>query len=431
VGSNPAVPISLKKLHRKGFQPQFNSLAEALFCWFIGQPLGEKGVKTCFICTYPCTYPMYRKVNICLHQDLLRLRWRCPKANRLVVLSVGVADTPQGRAYAQSIAKRIEADLEFDHYHHGNNYDSTRAKYRPKTIGKNKTDITTVELFEKFTKHQQKAKGLATSSIKARYQPIAKALAKHLNMQAAAVGKRQAESFADYCDQTLTPATAKARIWLLKSAWDWAKEDNRYPLGDGPNPWGGMADRWRSNPTKPGPKPFTRDQVLAIIGGFRNSRYYSHYGDYVVFLFGTASRPCEAIALRWKDVASDCEAVWIYSTKTKTYRTVSLPPSTAAMLEERRNCLSPSPEDYVFTAKGGGPIDDRNFRARAWTAVLEDLGIEYRRPYTTRKTAISHSLKNGGHYIDVAKAAGHSAKTMHEFYADAIAEGAVLFDFGE
>jgi integrase len=369
------------------------------------------------------------KVTISVHQNLLRLRWRCPKRHKYAVLSAGVPDTAAGRAFALNIAKRIESDLESDYYYRGNAYDPTRAKYRPKTLGKNKADITTVELFEKFTKHQQKAKGLATSSTKARYEPITRALAKHLNMQAAAVGKRKAERFADHCDQTLTPATAKARIWLLKSAWDWAKEDNRYPLGDGPNPWVGIADRWRSNPTTPGPKPFTRDEVLTIIAGFRNSRYYSHYGDYVVFMFGTACRPCEAIALRWKDVAPDCSAVWIYATKTKTARTVALPTSTASMLRARKERSNPKPEDLVFVAKGGGPIDERNFRSRAWVKVLESLGIEYRRPYTTRKTCISHSLKAGNHYIDVAKAAGHSAKTMHEFYADAIAEGSVLFDF--
>lgn len=49
-------------------------------------------------------------------------------------------------------------------------------------------------------------------------------LEKHLNIQAAAVDKRRAAvSFAGVCGDTLTPATAKARIMLLKSAWEWGK----------------------------------------------------------------------------------------------------------------------------------------------------------------------------------------------------------------
>ena len=176
-------------------------------------------------------------------------------------MSAGVPDTDAGRAYANSIARRIESDLENDYYYGGGNYDPTRIKYRPKTFGKNRTDITTAELFEKFTKHQQKAEGLAQSSITARYEPITKALKKQLNILAASVGKSQAGRFADYCDDTLTPTTAKAIIWLLKSAWDWAAESGQYPLGEGGNPWGGLARRWRKIEPVKSPPAFTKDEV--------------------------------------------------------------------------------------------------------------------------------------------------------------------------
>jgi hypothetical protein len=55
-------------------------------------------------------------------------------------------------------------------------------------------------------------------------------LEKHLSIQAAAVDKRRAVSFADVCADTLTPGTAKARIMLLKSAWEWGR--GRYELAD-------------------------------------------------------------------------------------------------------------------------------------------------------------------------------------------------------
>jgi hypothetical protein len=75
-----------------------------------------------------------------------------------------------------------------------------------------------------------KVKDLAQSSIKSRYEPVKRMLEKHLNIQAAAVDKRRAVKFADVCAGTLTPGTAKARIMLLKSAWEWGR--GRYQLAD-------------------------------------------------------------------------------------------------------------------------------------------------------------------------------------------------------
>ena len=112
-------------------------------------------------------------------------------------------------------------------------------------VSKLATEITTVELFERFTKHQFKDKGLAQSSIKSRYEPISRMLEKHLNIQAMAVDRRKAVSFADICGDTLTAETAKARIMLLKSAWKWAQE--RYEVAK-ENPWDGLTKRFTSVP---------------------------------------------------------------------------------------------------------------------------------------------------------------------------------------
>ncbi|MBW4532452.1 MAG: hypothetical protein KME09_00790 [Pleurocapsa minor HA4230-MV1] len=35
----------------------------------------------------------------------------------------------------------------------------------------------------------------------------------------------------------------------------------------------------------------------------------------------------------------------------------------------------------VFTSCKGNPIDDHNFRNRAWKSVLAKVGVEYRKPY--------------------------------------------------
>jgi integrase len=366
------------------------------------------------------------KVTIENLEGRLRLRWTCPETGKRKNLALGVDESNTGRAFAATVKDRIENDVKHGYY------DPTLLKYRPRTIGKNPAEITTVELFDLFTQHQFKHEGLAQSSIKSRYQPVKRMLEKYLNIPAANVDKRRAVSFVDVCEDTLTAGTAKARVMLLKSAWDWGK--GRYHLAD-ENPWAGLAKRFRSTATR-SPVAFTQSEVKLIIQAFRHSRYYSHYADYVAFQFGMGTRPGEASALKWKHVSSDFRSVWIGesfsrgttgSTKTKKARTVIMPDSIASMLRTRKELLKPQSDDeLVFPSPTGLPICDRGFNRRAWRSVLAELGIPYRKPYTTRKTAISHALAHGANYIDVAAAAGHDPQTMHKHYAESIQRGSVF-----
>ena len=369
------------------------------------------------------------KVTIENLEGRLRLRWTCPETGKRKNLALGVNDSTTGRAFASTIKDRIENDAKHGYY------DSSLLKYRPLTISKNASEITTVELFDRFTQHQLKHEGLAKSSIESRYKPVKRMLEKHLNIQAANVDKRRATGFADVCGDTLTPGTAKARIMLLKSAWEWGR--GRYQLAD-ENPWVGIASRFKSIPVQP-VAAFTKDEAKKIIDGFRSSRYYSHYADFVVFRLNMGTRGGEASALKWKHLSADFSSVWIGesfsrgvtgTTKTKKARTVPLNPAVANMLQARRDTLKPASEDeLVFKSPEGLPIDDRNFCRRAWKTVLAEVGVKYRKPYTTRKTAITLSLKNGASYIEVAAACGHDPNTMHKYYADVIQEQSVFVSF--
>jgi integrase len=369
------------------------------------------------------------KVTIENLEGRLRLRWTCPQTGKRKNLALGVDDSTTGRAFAATIKDWIENDVKHGYY------DPTLLKYKPRTIGKNATEITTVELFDRFTQHQFKQEGLAKSSIESRYQPVKRMLEKHLNIQAVAVDKRRAISFADVCGDTLTPGTAKARIMLLKSAWDWGR--GRYQLAD-ENPWVGLAKRFRSV-DRQSPAAFSADEVKRILKGFRDSRYYAHYTDFVVYRFGMGTRGGEASALKWKHLSSDFRAVWIGesfsrgttgSTKTKKARTVVIPDTIATMLKARKEALNPQSDDeLVFASPTGLPICDRMFNRRAWKTVLANAGVPYRRPYTTRKTQASHSLANGANPIDVARALGHDVNTLYEYYADSIQKGSVFVSF--
>ncbi len=151
-----------------------------------------------------------------------------------------------------------------------------------------------------------------------------------------------------------------------------------------------------------------------------------------MFLLGVGCRIGEATGLRWYYVADDCGSVNICrsitrghegQTKTKRDRTVNLSP---AMLKARREKYQPQPSDLVFSTPTGLPINDRNFRRRAWTEVLRAANVPYRKPYTCRSTAASHALANQEDYVSVAKALGHSPRVLHDHYADVIESRSVI-----
>jgi integrase len=189
-----------------------------------------------------------------------------------------------------------------------------------------------------------------------------------------------------------------------------------------------LSGRIPSVPVQPIPA-FSRDEVKKILDGFRTSPDYANYLDYVRFRLSLASRSQEVRDLKWKHISADFSLVWFSSNKTKKGRTVPLDPSIDSILSARRDRLKlASDDELVFTSREGLPIDNRNFR-RIWTIVLAKVGVTYRKPYTTKKTSVRHSLLNGGNYIEVAAAAGHDPHTMHKYYGDAIQQNiAILFN---
>jgi integrase len=363
------------------------------------------------------------KITIENLNDRLRLRWMCPVSGKRKTLAVGMADSPAGRAYARSIKDRIETDAHPRNLHEY--YDPTLLKYRDKVIGKNSSEVTMVELFDRFTKHQQKNKALALSSVKYRYVPVKRMLEKHLNLPAANVNRKQVEKFALICADTLASGTAKERIWLLKSAWEWGASQYQLPQN---NPWAGIVDRFKPSPKQP-IKPFTINELQAILSTFANHRDYKHYSDFVSFMANTGCRFGEAVGLRWKHLGAGHKTVWIgesvsrgvrRSTKTGKARTVHLSPTLQAILAARFEKLQPNIDDLIFPAPRGGAIDDQNFRPRAWKQILAECSIEYRRPYALRHSAISHALANGANPIALAEQTGHDKRVLLETYAHAI-----------
>ena len=202
------------------------------------------------------------------------------------------------------------------------------------------------------------------------------------------------------------------------------------------NPWPLVLKHVKPAP-KQKVKPFTADEVRRILEGFECDFHYKHYADFVAFLFGTGCRFGEAAALKWKHLATDFSTVWIgesvsrgvrKATKTGKDRTVMLTSKVAQMLAARQpdEC---NPDDLIFPAPQGEEINDRGFRRRAWKTVLKKVEIEYRKPYATRHTAISHALSNGANPLAVAEQTGHDPQILFKHYASVIQKTAVMIEF--
>lgn len=340
----------------------------------------------------------------------LRLRWSYQDSRPCLYL--GLDDTILGRTVAKGRASQIEADLATG------NFDQTLAKY--KTVGKPskmQVTLTAVELLDRFTAKKTVDIDART---KGKYKAIRSKVAVLLGNASAAVDESRAEAFRLELDKTLAPNSQKEYLSMISLCWEWGIKEGLVSV----NPWHEVMKRVKVPPRQP-PKPFTKPEIAAILIGFRQHNHYKHYGDFVEFLLSTGCRIGEAIGLRWGHLSEDFDKVWVgesvtrgvrKSTKTNRSREFRLNPRLSSMLRSR--CPTDrDPEALVFPAPRGGAMDDNNFRNNAWTTVLKDAGVNYRKPYNTRHTFISHALASGLNPMTIAHMAGHNPEILFKHYA--------------
>ncbi|MBD2019179.1 tyrosine-type recombinase/integrase [Leptolyngbya sp. FACHB-36] len=346
------------------------------------------------------------KVRVEAFKGWLRLRWSYDGKRHC--LSLGFEDTPLARTVAEGRARTIEADIL------SGNFDRTLNKY--KAADQQTAAITVCKLFEKFIAYKRK------TSIQQRSLEKYTGLLGHLEIffkqrSAAAIAPEDAELFREWLLTRLEPVTTSERIGLLKACWQWGIQRQLVTS----NPWSGVRVRV---PVKRRPAPFTQQEMKRIIDAFRSHPTYDYFADYVEFAFCTGMRTGELIGLRWRSVAADCRSIWIgealsrgdrKETKTNKARELPLNNRLTSLLIARRTD-SAAPDDLVFTTPQGKPIDDHNFRNRAWKPILRQLGIEYRKPYATRSTATNHLLDLGLSPVEVADLLGNSPRTIYTHY---------------
>ncbi len=158
-------------------------------------------------------------------------------------------------------------------------------------------------------------------------------------------------------------------------------------------------------------------------------------GDVIMFLAYTGLRWGEMAALRVMDLdmlrrrvnvdqaVTEVGSELVYGTpKNHSRRSVPFPSFLSELLAAR--CEGKAKGDFVFTAPEGGPIRNKNFRARrfepAMTKMLE-LHPDLVRlvPHDLRHTAASLAISAGANVKAVQKMLGHASAAMTlDVYAD-------------
>jgi integrase len=336
---------------------------------------------------------------------------------------------------AESLLNRIQSDIR------SNNFDTTLAKYCTRKAKKAALkSITASELFDRYAGYRNE---LSHNSKKGRFKSISSKLTQFLGKTSASkvtadVATNVIKAWSEQaCDRTL-----RDYLYLLVTAWDWAKKEDLYGLGDS-NPWNQPLNRLRKKklPPRKKPKPFTIEELRTIAQEFKNhpKQSYSNYADAAIFISQTACRFGEMAALRWGNVRAEFDMVLFCAsvsrgkyrdtTKTGEDRTVLLTKTVNEMLRSRYEATKPQPDDLVFPAPKGGYMNYNRFRGKIWKPVLESCGIDYQKPYNLRHTGTSQAYANGASLPEIAAQTGHSVKTLMSTYLHPTQKKCVFVDF--
>ncbi|AFY71439.1 integrase family protein [Thalassoporum mexicanum PCC 7367] len=359
-------------------------------------------------------------VSILNQDDRIRLRWSYQ--GKRYNLGLGLAHNKQNMLLAKQTAIAIEQDMLTDNF----DYILDRYKLSPPNdpkSGSNQLEaqdqLNILEIWDRWVD----SLSLPERTRANHYQLVRKMLERHVpTIKNASKWYEQHNHLADL--------TYNQRLTYLNSCFEWAVFEGLTTT----NPFRRVK---RRKVAKSVLRPFSTAEVALIIEAFKsnkycppNSRYlHSHYADYVEFLLLTGCRPSEAIGLQRKHINLDRNEIVVCSvlargdhggsssarrvrkeTKTGSIRYLTMTNRLRQIIEAR--CHGLSAEELVFTSPTGLAIDDRNFLRRQWKTVLNGLGIEYRKPYTTRHTMASMAIEQGIPLTGVAYLLGHSDTKM-------------------
>jgi integrase len=332
------------------------------------------------------------QVAIYSQDGYLRLRWRHEGKRYTIALGLLEHD-----AIAQQLAAQRANTIQLDIL--SGNFDDSLLKYKPKKIDSLPLVVTASprSIYQAFLEFKRSQVSAATFKKYLSFLPD--------------LGYLQPENILQYLGDRNNPETVKRKLEWLAQAYKYAGIDNPFEI----------AQKLHKVPPKLSPRPFTEDEVKKILIGF--SEISPHYLPYVQFCLSTGARLQEVNCLTWSQISDNYEIIEILDFKRGKKRSFKLPELAIAAIKAA--CKN---GEYVFTSAEGQKIDAGNFRNRHWRKVLEIQGIDYRRPYLCRSTAISHALASGASPMMIAAVTGHDVETLYRDYAGFIESSPTMPD---
>ena len=211
------------------------------------------------------------------------------------------------------------------------------------------------------------------------------------------------------CGEPRAPATINKITGILKTILDEAAA--RYGFS---NPCTNIR---RLKVRKHDIQPFSLDEVRLLLDSVRQD-----YRDYHLVRLLTGMRSGEIHGLKWRHIDLDRRQILVRETYTNgrtdytktdgSQRNVQMAGPVFEALAHRQATCPVDPDGYVFSTKGGAPIDNKNYCSRVWYPLLRHLGLAMRRPYQMRHTAATLWLASGENPEWIAMQLGHTSTEM-------------------
>lgn len=221
-----------------------------------------------------------------------------------------------------------------------------------------------------------------------------------------------------FTEADLAASTFNTRLGFLRRLGKWALQERLMDL----NPWELINSRKVSRQPI---KPFDAREIKLILQGFKTM--YPRWLSYTKFLLATGVRSGEAIGLQWKHINFERGELTIAESLSRDrtgngYRKIRKGTKTGSirvlpMSEPLRSLLlalrpeGAKPDALIFQNRKGGYLSESKYR-ETWIKVLAAQRVEYRCPYKTRHTCLSHAIEQGVPITGVAYLAGHSSTAM-------------------
>jgi integrase len=330
-------------------------------------------------------------------------------------LSLGLSATAVNQRLAELKAAEIEQDFLYDRFK-GNAHYTPGLQHSPPV---NQGTISLVDLWSRYLDHKQTFVRPSTMYGHSAYTNLVNRCPFDVN---------DGLKIQKWLTSVTTPYMTKQTLANLRRMAEWGITEGLITN----NSFSDLkVQKSKSQKSYDTINPFTASERDQIIETFKTYKHYDYHALMVEFIFFIGCRPCEAIALRWSDVAKDLRTLTFVQSgtrnktsktvitsglKTQTKRKINLNDRLADILKRQQARHIDS--TYVFPALNRGALNWPHFNCHPWMDCLGQLpDIDYRKPYEMRHTFITLALRSGMPVADIAAIVGNSAEIIYKHYA--------------